>query len=127
MTTFRWVGGFLVVCIFILSACGPKPDKTPPVIKILTGPSEVVNGSTTGFTLEVSDDVSSQDQIEVGTMFLPGEDWKWSHDMAQEFHDLSDGQHVLAVQARDSAGNESNAVFMKFTVLKLPCGLGGSS
>lgn len=126
MKKSHWVVSFFVICMFVFCACVPIPDEAPPTVNIRTGPAEIVNG-TTGFSLQVSDNISTPQQIEVRTMVLPGgEEWSdWSHDLAQTFSKLATGDYILKIQARDTAGNESEEINIRFKSLIIPCLDGG--
>jgi dipeptidyl aminopeptidase/acylaminoacyl peptidase len=83
----------------------PVPDTTPPETQLTSGPSGPTNDSTPTFAFSGSDDVSAAGQLQYSTRLGHGE-WSAYTSATNVTLALGDGQHIIAVRARDEAGNE---------------------
>ncbi|MCK4731542.1 MAG: right-handed parallel beta-helix repeat-containing protein [Methanophagales archaeon] len=99
---------------------GPPPtDTTPPDTEIISGPSGNINYDDVTFLWTGSDDVTPTSEL-VYSYYLQGYDigWSdWTSDTSKTYNDLSYGDYVFKVKAKDQAGNiDSSPAERQFTI-----------
>jgi hypothetical protein len=82
-------------------------DNSPPNTEILTGPEGSIMETTVTFTWTGADDKTSTENLRY-SFKLEGKDSSWSSwtsDVSKTYADLSDGEYIFKVKAKDTAGN----------------------
>jgi hypothetical protein len=85
-------------------------DSTAPVVAFITpAPSDIVVG-TTMLVASASDDVGVAGlQFKIDGVNIGAEITAGAHELLWNSHEVADGEHILAVVARDATGNQQTA------------------
>jgi len=101
-----------------------KLDNIAPIITSFGGPTDdsTVEFSNFCFPLYITDNVSKYPNIWIHFRFDTDTWSTWSTDVAPCFNNVENGQHTIAIQAKDQAGNISQELKKTFSVSVLTNG-----
>lgn len=94
-------------------------DQTPPLLNIISGPENLsmIKFNNFCFETKISDNITSFDKLVLHWSF-DNSNWSdWSNNTAFCFNNITNGNHVFSIQAKDEAENLSNAETRQFTVI----------